>query len=293
VFRTCLRIAGLEIDFAARGAFDVDRFRHRFGPYEVASSLDADRSVRGRADEPTLSLSLWIEPSGKQFGPSNIPYPGVKAYVTPAGVKLLREGLSMWLDENGHAEAFARGPLQRPPLSHESDAGPADTPLRILASHALLRRGAGALVHASGVLFQGRGILFIGPSGAGKTTCARLTSPENVLSDDQVALLETSSGLALASTPFVGLFGRVLAPTRTPLGALVVLDRARSGRLEPLKRTEALSAILRCLPLYTRTPETASTALHLAERLVREAPLWRGAPQLEMPLEAWLRGLDA
>ncbi|HEU4404297.1 MAG TPA: hypothetical protein VFS43_03260 [Polyangiaceae bacterium] len=325
MFRTRLRVAGLDVDFTARGPFEIDRFRHRFGPYErdaTRAGGEPAASARGGATyagsepvpaadgderaptanvgesapganggDPPLSLRLWVEPLGKQLGPADVPYPGVKAYPSPAGVKLLREGLSMWLGFDGRAEAFARGPQRLPRPPFEEDAGPADTPLRLLASHALLARGAGALVHACGVLYRGRGILIVGPSGAGKTTCARLARPESVLSDDQVALLETPAGLALESTPFVGLFGRTIAPTRAPLGGLVVLDRARPERLEPLGGAAALGSLLRCLPLYTRTAATAGAALRLAERVVREAPLVRGAPGLGAPLEAWLGGL--
>ncbi|HEU4532980.1 MAG TPA: hypothetical protein VFS00_02640, partial [Polyangiaceae bacterium] len=268
MFRTRLRVASLDVDFAARGPFEPARFRHRFGPYERpaepaapdpptpaepaappgpldprAPAEPAAPPDSGAAERRPLSLRLWVEPFGTQLGPADVPYPGVKAYVTPSGVKLLREGLSMWLDFEGTSEAFARGPQRLPPPPHEEDAGPADTPLRILTSHTLLRRGAGALVHASGVVYQGRGILLIGTSGAGKTTCARLARPETVLSDDQVALLARSAGLALESTPFVGLYGRVIAPTRAPLGALVALDRRHPGRLEPLDRTRALGLL--------------------------------------------------
>ncbi|MCU0682938.1 MAG: hypothetical protein MUF34_11930 [Polyangiaceae bacterium] len=314
MFRTRLHVASLDIDFAARGPFEPERFRHRFGPYERNTAREpgpgapADRSAASLAPGApagsddvlapaqnslaSLALRLWVEPFGTQLGPADVPYPGVKAYVTPSGVKLLREGLSMWLAFEGPSEAFARGPQRLPPPPHEEDAGPADTPLRILTSHALLRRGAGALVHASGVVHRGRGILLIGPSGSGKTTCAQLAQPGSVLSDDQVALLATPAGLALASTPFVGLYGRVIAPTRVPLGALVALDRTHPGRLERLDRTRALGLLLGCLPLYTRTAETAAAALGLAERLVRETPLWRGAPRLDAPLEAWLEGLE-
>ncbi len=286
MFRTRLRVADLGIDFVARGPFEVDRFRHRFGPYEIGPH---EPSPGGAA----LSLQLWVEPLGKQLGPADVPYPGVKAYVTPAGVKLLREGLSMWLAFAGPSEAFARGPQRLPSPPFEEDAGPADTPLRLLASYALLARGRGALVHASGVLYRDRGVLLIGPSGAGKTTSARLAAPGSVLSDDQVALLETPAGLALESTPFVGLYGHTIAPTRAPLAALVVLDRSSPGRLEPIGRAEAFGALVRCLPLYARTPATASAALRLAERAARETPLFRGAPRLDAPLAAWLAGLDA
>src|SRR5205814_532788 len=52
----------------------------------------------------------------------------------------------------------------------------AEAALRIAVSLALPRRG-GLLLHSSGVVEDGRGHVFSGPSGAGKTTTVRLLRP--------------------------------------------------------------------------------------------------------------------
>ena len=298
MFQARLRIARVPVALRVHGPFRPDHFEHRFGPYadrdeppgRAASSELA--SPEGAAAPAAFSLTLWLELLGKNLA-TEVPYPGVKAYVTPGGVKLLGSGLSMWLSPaDGRAEAFVSGLLRLPPPAFDEDAGPADTPLRILVTHSLLEREQGALVHACGLIHRGRGVLLIGPGGAGKSTSAGLARPGQVLSDDQVALLADPGGrLMLASTPFVGMYGRVLPPTEVPLAALVVLDRHRAGRLEPLERFDALRAFLGCLPLYTRTPQTATYALGLAELVARVVPLWKGAPRLGSPLEDWLEGL--
>jgi hypothetical protein len=324
VFRARLRIARMPVALRAHGPLDPDHFEHRFGAYldpappAAAPPDQAEGAVSRPLPQPAapparpkgalslpepppaaqpapapgaLSLTMWLELLGKKLA-SDVPYPGVKAYVTPAGVKLLREGLSMWLNHDGHAEAFVCGLHRLPPPRFDEDAGPADTPLRILVNHALLGHERGALVHACGLIDRGRGVLVIGPGGAGKSTTAGLARPGQVLSDDQVALFAEPDGqFTLGATPFVGMYGQILPPTEVPLGALVVLDRREPGRLEPLGRAEALRAVLGCLPLYTRTPQTAAYALRLAEQLTRATPLWRGAPRLGRPLEGWLEGL--
>ena len=55
----------------------------------------------------------------------------------------------------------------------------ADSVLRIVHT-LLLSRERGFLLHASSVVRNGRAFLFTGPSGAGKTTIARLAPPDGV-----------------------------------------------------------------------------------------------------------------
>ena len=69
---------------------------------------------------------------------------------------------------------------------------PLEYPLDELLLQGLLARGRGAEIHACGIADgSGRGLLFVGQSGAGKTTMARLWEGERgitVLSDDRIIL---------------------------------------------------------------------------------------------------------
>jgi len=273
MFSTTVAIAGLSLALRARGPFDVARFRHRFGPYEVAPT-----------PSPDGSLDLIVQPQGKLLVPADVPYPGVKTYASPRGIKMLREGLALWVDPDGRAEARVTGPEKYPPPPHEEDGGPAETPLRLLASLLLLRSGRGALFHACGHADHRGALLFLGQSGAGKTTLARQLA--NPLSDDQVALL-LGPPVVLAPTPFVGVLGRTIAPLRSPLRAIVVLDHERRGLLAPVPPHERPAALLGCLPLYARSPELAGLALSLVLAL-RPVPLLRGSVDLAEGASPWV-----
>ncbi len=89
------------------------------------------------------------------------------------------------------------------------------------------RRYDAALMHASGVIRGGAGFLFVGASGAGKSTVADLSQDDTVI-NDEVCLVEFGGGgPVLHSTPFNGLYRRKQAG-RAPLRA-VLAARARAG----------------------------------------------------------------
>ena len=276
MFRAELAIAGCAVSLRVHGPFDRERFRARFGLYEV-----------GRSEQGGAPLTLFVDRGGKLLEPADVAYPAVKAYPRPEGVKLLREGLSLYVARELWAEGFVRGPEKVPPLPHAEDAGPADTPLRILVSLLLLRSGRGALLHACGFADEGGAFLFAGPSGAGKTTLASRLPAAGVLSDDQVALLVDDGGARLASTPFVGMYGRSIAPCSSPLRALVLLDQRAPGAASRAAPADRLGALLGCLPLYTRSAGDAAAALAVLSRLLERAAVLRGSPDLDEGVEAW------
>ena len=280
-FITRVRVAGLTVGLRVRGPFDRARFRHRFASYEV-----------GRDDRPLDgSLDLVVDPAGRLLDPPEVPYPGVRSYATPTGVKFLRQGLSMWIDRDGRAEARVVGPDRIDPMPFGEEGGAAETPLRLLVSLRLLASGKGALFHASGWRSDRGAWLFVGRSGAGKTTLARSLPPDGVLSDDQVALT-IGPTCALASTPFVGVLGRTIAPTSDPLRAIVVLDHERRGQLRALGPGERLGALLGCLPLYARSAHLAGSALSVIARL-DAVPVFTGSFAQNEGVAPWLARLDA
>jgi hypothetical protein len=138
-----------------------------------------------------------------------------------------------------------RGRLFFPPVA----GGPRyalDYPLdELLFQHRLAREGA-LEVHACGVAWQGRTLLFCGQSGAGKSTTARLWQRHvpavRVLSDDRI-VLEPASGRPRAwGTPWHG-EGRFAAPAHAPLGALFFLRHGRVTEARPLPRPEAAARL--------------------------------------------------
>jgi hypothetical protein len=116
----------------------------------------------------------------------------------------------------------------------------------LLFQHHLASRGA-AVVHACGLLHQGRALLFCGASGAGKSTTARLWrrhAPRTVvLSDDRIVLrVRQERGWAFG-TPWHG-EGRFAAAAGRPLAALFFLRQSQRSELRAIAPADAAARLL-------------------------------------------------
>jgi hypothetical protein len=102
---------------------------------------------------------------------------------------------------------------------------------------------AGAVFHASGVERKGKGYLFLGKSGAGKSTVASLSKQAqgSIVHDDQV-MLSLEAGHYLLAHP-----GSKIAP---PLRAVFLLKQSREDRLVPLTHQATGAGLGRSLLEY-------------------------------------------
>lgn len=148
------------------------------------------------------------------------------------------------------------GALWTPDGGEELFAGIFENFFRVLAAYRLLETG-GAILHSAGVVRGGGAFLFLGRSGAGKTTISRLSEARGatVLSDDMNALVLDGGRPAVAALPFTGDLGdRGSAPSRHPLHALVRLEKAAEDGLLPLSRAEAAACLFACSPFVNADP---------------------------------------
>ncbi|MBB6479623.1 hypothetical protein [Spirochaeta isovalerica] len=98
------------------------------------------------------------------------------------------------------------------------------------------------LVHSSGVIRDGQGFLFFGPSEAGKSTVASLSSPYSVI-NDEINIIDLESEIPmLVSTPFNGLY-RDKAEGRAPLKGLFLLNKAPHHRVEAIRGAKAVKPL--------------------------------------------------
>lgn len=111
---------------------------------------------------------------------------------------------------------------------------------------ARLARGRGVLVHSCGLSVGGRGILFLGTSGAGKSTTARLWQARGgvtILSDDRIAIRSEGAGYRIHGTPWHGEAG-FEAPASVPLEAIFILEQAPRNRVVDISPSAAVAQMM-------------------------------------------------
>jgi hypothetical protein len=119
------------------------------------------------------------------------------------------------------------------------------------AYSSLLLKNNGFLLHASGVICRGKGYIFTGVSGAGKTTAAEASKKYGVVvSDEIIALRKTGGCWTLFGTPFMGLMkggGKNKAAVRP---RLFFLKQAPKNALKPVLPEKAWPRLLRNVVLF-------------------------------------------
>jgi hypothetical protein len=115
----------------------------------------------------------------------------------------------------------------------------------LFPEHMLLQNQA-YLLHASVVRYQGKGILFAGPSGIGKSTQAELwiqTQDAELLNGDRAILRRQDDCWRAYGSPYAGTSG-IYRNSSVPLQAIVVLSQGRENTLCNLTPSEAFGQLL-------------------------------------------------
>ena len=170
---------------------------------------------------------------------------------------------------------FTRGEIVMRPDIVPLGLSPLDYPLdEVLVAH-LLVRGRGVELHSCGVIDgEGRGHLFVGVSGAGKTTTARLwgTQAKTIVSDDRVIVREKDGAMWMYGTPWHG-EGELSANAAAPLAGVYLLEQSESNEIRALPRAAAVARLFGCAfpPLYDAA--AVDFTLAFLDRLASAVPV--------------------
>lgn len=182
---------------------------------------------------------------------------------------------------------FTRGEiLLSPPVLHLS---PLDYPLDEVLVAQLLGRGRGVELHSAGIIdHNGRGHLFVGMSGAGKSTTARLwgAAAAGIVSDDRVIVREHDGAMWMHGTPWHGEAELSMAAS-APLAGVYLLVQSPVNAIRALPHPAAVARLFTCtFPLFSNAAAldfTLAFLERLAERVpVRELCFTRDASVVEL-----------
>ena len=166
---------------------------------------------------------------------------------------------------NDNEGAFLKGNL------HSLTLFPTD---QILLARILADR-QGCYLHACGVNFEGKGLLFAGHSEAGKSTMAGLLKGKaEILCDDRIIVRRHEKGFKIYGTWSHGDVPDVSADS-APLEAIMFLEKADKNRLTELKeKKEITKRILGCLIKPFVTADWWDKELSLITKISVQVPCY-------------------
>lgn len=225
----------------------------------------------------------------------------------PAGAQHLFDGGRSWAVWRAGAERFLmhapRGPAHvvwtarctpdtaspvqigcSDALMHvEAQGATLECPLRYPLDQILLMylfaRRRGLLVHAAGVVLDGRLFVLAGRSGAGKSTVSGLLVEHAfgmVLSDDRLVLREQGGRWMGYGTPWPGT-ARLARAGGAPIAGILFLEHGHANVPERLAPAAALHALLPLASILWHERDLVAPMTDAAAALVAQIPVYRFA----------------
>ncbi|MGB9465819.1 MAG: hypothetical protein WBR10_11980 [Candidatus Acidiferrum sp.] len=267
--RLAYQIGGITFGLQAEGELrlTLERELRAFAIQADSCDVDLQISWADSLEVPRSNLlfhsgglwSLFAEPNGYRF-----------SFLAPLlGMTPYKEA---WFDSEFRS---GRVLLSRRYFDTDRPVYPLEYPLDELLMIHRLSRGEGVEVHAVGVSDErGRGHLFLGHSGAGKSTTARLWLDRpgvRILSDDRIILRSREGRIWMYGTPWHGDAG-IASPDCAPLSNIYLLEHGSSNERLSLAPGRAAAE------LFTRSFVTHHSAdgirftLDFLDRVARQAP---------------------
>lgn len=143
----------------------------------------------------------------------------------------------------------------------------------------------GCYLHSAGAVLDDQGLLFVGHSGAGKSTIARMlqdpdgsgrpSEPVEILCDDRNIVRRRPGGFRVYGTWSHGEWP-VVSARSAPLRAILFLEQAPENRLLPLESVrEVIVRLVACLIMPYAPADWWVKSLDLVEELAGGVPCYR------------------
>jgi hypothetical protein len=268
------QIAGITIQVAACFPIKDSTFDTKFDAFRVEGPGNDTISIRLESPIPMISeLQLGTEVYRK------IPWAIYRQHNS-----WIYLGISPFSDDTNpfclaiFNENHTQGRIYRPMENYDKGnlgsltTFPSD---QILLARFLADR-QGCYVHAAGMSINGKGLLFIGHSEAGKSTILKmLRGSGEILCDDRIIIRRWPDGFQIHGTWSHGELPDV-SPIGVPLRAILFLEKSNTNELIPI--TDKMQRIGEVLSYIIRPLVDAGwweKTLALAEKIADEVPAYR------------------
>lgn len=148
--------------------------------------------------------------------------------------------------------------------------------LIIAAVYSVLCRSKTLFLHSSAIDYNGSGIIFVGPSGIGKTTQAELWqkySGAEIINGDKIFAKRTENGFYVFASPWKGSSPYCLN-RNVPLKAIVALRQSENNSIRSLKPEELLEYLVPHIFLPFWDERCMEAALETLDLFLSEVPVF-------------------
>jgi hypothetical protein len=154
-----------------------------------------------------------------------------------------------------------------------NEADPLEYPLDGLILYYLTAINGDIMIHASGVNHNGRGYIFSGVSGKGKTTMAKLwdSSGACVIHDDRLILRNTGSGYKMYNTPVY----TDDKPRESQIDKIYLIEHGIKNEQAPMSGAAAIGMVMANCIQHNWDPEIVARLLSAVSDLCNSIPVVR------------------
>ena len=147
--------------------------------------------------------------------------------------------------------------------------------LRVAYSWLCIERN-GFLLHACGIIRNGKAYVFFGPSESGKTTVAMFSRKYTILSDDLVIVRRINNQTRAFGVPFRGdaPFALVNKNESAPIAGFFELRKSSFFRLEKLNRPLAVAKLVSNIPFLEGKPMLSEKMISVCNGVVADIPCY-------------------
>jgi len=136
----------------------------------------------------------------------------------------------------------------------------------------LTLKSGGFLLHASSVIYKGKGYIFTGSSGSGKSTISGVSPETTLLSDELTAVLKKNGEYIVHGNPFWGDFKKGTAREKAVVSHLFFLRKARENRIDQIPMGQKLKRVLQNVLFFGHDLELTNELLSVFTDFMTQIP---------------------
>jgi hypothetical protein len=183
-----------------------------------------------------------------------------------------------WVAEINHEftdiSVFCSEQAFQPHDKHILAFNPFGYPLDQIVMMYYLAKRQGVIVHAAGIEMNGKGYIFPGRSGAGKTTISRqfvATGSCSMLSDDRVIVKKLENTFMAFGTPWPG-EGGIAVNRGIPLAGIFFITHSETNRIEKITPSTTIEKLMPVTSIPWYDPEPMENILGFCNNLITHIP---------------------